>query len=65
MEIMYCYKFKTAITTIRHNIPDEVNVKGYEAKFSYQKLVEYEIPPSYIREIIDAHLHCRQFIKLI
>ena len=39
-------------------------MKGFEAKYSYGKHVEYEIPPSYIREIIDAHLHCRQFIKV-
>jgi len=53
----------TAITTIRHNTPDEVNIKGFEAKYSYGKHVEYKIPSSYIREIIDVHLYCRQFIK--
>jgi len=53
----------TAITTIRHDTPDEVNIKGFDPHLSYGKLVEYELPSSYIREIIDSHLYCRQFIK--
>jgi len=54
---------KFAITTIRHNIQDEINIKGFKEHFSYAKHVEYEIPSDYIREIINSHLYCRQFIK--
>jgi len=53
----------TAITTIRHNIQGEINIRGFDPHYSYGKHVEYEISPGYIREIIDTHLYCRQFIK--